>query len=306
VPDFEAFGLNGELSDDSELAPACRYVLASGGKQLRPRLLHAAAQLGPHPRAAAVNQAALAIELFHSASLAHDDVVDDSDLRRGRGTVGALFGNSAAGLAGGWLFGRAAALTADCGEKASELFSAASCRVCEGQMLEVRSLFDTARTPASYFEAVGGKTATLFELAGTLGAELADADEDTVGRVGSFAWSFGTAFQILDDIQDLLLDETVTGKPRGKDLLHGVYTLPVLYALEEDGSLAERLDDIWGPGDVAPAVAAICATDGPTQALADARAWVDRARAVLGGLDDRHDLLALLDDAVATPLGRVA
>lgn len=306
LPYEELLRTTGIDEDGSELTDACRHILASGGKQLRPRLVLAAARLAGDPGAPAVRRAATAVELFHCASLAHDDVIDDSSLRRGRRTVGSLYGNRAAGLAGGWLCGRAGALMADCGRGAMERLAAAACRVCEGQMLEVCDAYDTGRSRERYLEAIGDKTATLFQLAVALGAELAGADDEAVRDVEEFGWSLGLAFQILDDLWDLLLDEQVTGKPRGQDLLHGVYTLPVLCAIEEDRSIEEALGDVGMADEVGPVVAAICATDGPARAARVARDHVAQARDAVAGRSGAAELLRLLDDEVAAPLKAVA
>src|SRR6185295_17479186 len=158
------FHLDGESRESPDLAAACEHILRGGGKRLRPRLLEAAAMAGPEPTAPAVGNAAVAVELFHCASLAHDDVIDDADVRHGKETVGARRGPKIAALTGGWLFGRSAAIIAECGDAAAQRFSAGAARVCDGQMLEVCDLFDPCRSEERYFQAIGGKTAALFEL----------------------------------------------------------------------------------------------------------------------------------------------
>lgn len=290
---------------DSELMSACRHILAYGGKQLRPRVVFAAAHLGVDPYSDDIRRAALAIELVHSASLAHDDLIDDSSLRRGHRTVGAEFGNRVAGLAGGWLCGTAGLLIAGCGDVALERLSDGACQVWEGQTIELCDLYDRERSVERYFEAIGGKTAALFALGTVVGAELAGASEETVERAHDYGWNLGLAFQILDDLHDLLLDEKATGKPQGQDLMHGIYTLPVLYALEEDAADDGSLAALLSGDDTAAVTAAVTATRGPARAIATAQRHAVGASAAVAGLDDAEPLLELLDEAVSTPLGEL-
>ena len=243
----EALGsLNGESAEfetDTALAAACRHVLATDGKQIRPSIVREAAKHGPRSGSEAVERAARAVELLHLASLTHDDVIDGGDLRRGTETARVRFGDPASVLSGGWLFASAIELLAGAGNDATGYFCAATARICEGQMLESEDIYNSDRSVARYLEAIEGKTAALFELSALLGALLSGHDEDVVERLRSYGRELGLGFQIADDILDLLADDAVTGKSRGSDVRRGVYTLPLLYALAAESGLAELLQD---------------------------------------------------------------
>jgi heptaprenyl diphosphate synthase len=290
-----------EMKESPELAAACEQVLRSGGKRLRPRFLEAASMVGPEPMAPAVGRAAAAVEMFHCASLAHDDVIDDATLRRGKETVSVRRGAITAALTGGWLFGRSAEIVAGCGASAAQRFGAAASRVCDGQMLEVCDLFDPSRTEERYFQAIGGKTATLFELSAALGAELASAEPAAVEASAECGWSFGLAFQILDDVNDLLESATSTGKQPGKDLLQGVHTLPLIYALEEAPGLRDALAVGISPDSLPIVLNGIRETTGVARALQSAKDHVDVARSQASALPGGDRLEALIDEALSSP-----
>lgn len=294
--------VGGEMKESPELAAACEHVLRSGGKRLRPRFVEAAAMAGPEPMAPAAGRAAVAVEMFHCASLAHDDVIDDAALRRGKETVSVRRGAIAAALTGGWLFGRSAEIAAGCGVNAALSFASAAVRVCDGQMLEVCDLFDPDRTEQRYFQAIGGKTAILFELSAALGAELASAPRAVVETAAECGWSFGIAFQIFDDVSDLLESAATTGKQPGKDLLQGVNTLPVIYALEEAPELRDALAAGVSPDSLPIVLEGIRRTAGVTRALSGARSHADVARSQAATLPNGDRLEALIDEALAVPL----
>ncbi len=297
----ELLGLHceGEAQASPELIGASRQVLESGGKRLRPRFLEAASRSGPEPLAPTVLQAAVAVEMFHCASLAHDDVIDNATVRRGEETVSVSQGAITAALAGGWLFGRSAEIVAGCGAGAALRFASAAVRVCEGQMREVCELFDPGRKEEGYFQAIQGKTATLFELSVALGAELASANSAVVKTGAECGRSFGIAFQILDDVNDLLGSAGDTGKQPGKDLLQGVHTLPVIYALEEAPELQDVLAAGVSPESLPIMVDRILGTAGIDRALRSARSHADIARSRASALPHGDRLEWLIDEALA-------
>jgi heptaprenyl diphosphate synthase len=290
----------GKVNESPDLAAACQHVLRSGGKRLRPSFLEAASSSGPEPTAPAVGRAAVAVEMFHCASLAHDDVIDDAAVRRGKETVSVRQGAIAAALAGGWLFGRSAEIVAGCSAGAALRFASAAARVCDGQMLEVCDLFDPSRTEERYFQAIGGKTATLFELSAALGAELASADLAVVEMAAECGWAFGIAFQILDDVNDLLESAATTGKQPGKDLLQGVHTLPVIYALEEAPELGDALAAGVSPDSLPIVLNGIRGTTGIACSLRSAKSHADIARSRAAALPDGDQLEALIEEALAS------
>jgi heptaprenyl diphosphate synthase len=274
-------GLAPSLGVDSPLHDSCHYVVSTPGKRFRASLLHTAACYGPHPDDPAIGSAAVAVELFHAATLAHDDVVDDGQLRRGKATIGAHAGSFAASLAGGWLFARAVELLAAAGHDAIARFSETTAVVCEGEMLETRELFDVDRSRERYLAAIRAKTASLIAFASWLGAHLGGAEPELAARLERYGDAVGMAFQIADDLLDLVADPERTGKTPGSDLRQGVYTLPTIYALETDTVLRDGL--LEGPEayELPPLVERIRAGGAIEAALADCDAWIERALAAL-------------------------
>ena len=274
-----------ELPPGDTLAAACRHLLKTKGKQLRSTIVLEAARYGPEPDSDVVRRVATATELLHYATLAHDDVVDDGQMRRKVTSVAAEFGHAAAAYAGGWLCARAVELVADTpyAQDAAE----AACAICDGEMLEVRDVGNVARTPERYFEAIAGKTARLFSLAASIGAKASQASEPVVSALTRYGHELGMAFQISDDILDVIAGEAEIGKPAGSDLRQGVYTLPVIYALEEDPSLRPILVEGFDDAEIPAIVDSIVATRGIERAQVDcdrhARAATDALEAVPGG-----------------------
>jgi geranylgeranyl pyrophosphate synthase len=225
------------------------------------------------------------VELLHVATLLHDDVIDGSRLRRGEPSVSHRYGALAAQCSGGWMLGAAAQLASGLGRDATELFAEAVNETCAGQILETQHLWDTRRSQADYERAVMGKTASLFRLSAQLGGLVAGIEGTPLSALGQFGRSFGMAFQLVDDLLDLLADPADTGKEHGMDVRHGVYTLPVLYALETDPELLGAtaldthkldLDDVVERvlrTDTVPRVVSLCETH-----LSDATAAVQNLR----------------------------
>ncbi|HWO48083.1 MAG TPA: polyprenyl synthetase family protein, partial [Solirubrobacterales bacterium] len=185
-------------------------------------------------------------------------------------------------------------------------YSEAASRVCDGQMLEICDLFDTERDERRYFEAIGGKTAALFELCAVLGAQLAVAEQSTVEMVKRFGWELGLAFQILDDVTDLLLGEPSTGKAVGKDLLQGVVTLPVIYAIEEEPALGERLVADLDAKSLPELLKEVSATGGPARAVEQAAARAASARGVAAAMPAGQHLVEIAEQMAIEPLKRLS
>ena len=300
-------GLGPSLDAQSPLYDSCHYVVSSPGKKFRARIVDGAAQYGPDAGAPAVERAAVAIELFHAATLAHDDVVDDGQLRRGRATIGAHAGNFAASLSGGWLFARAIELFADAGDEPVSRFAKTAAVVCQGEMLEVRCLYDTERSRDRYLEVIEAKTASLIAFAGWIGGYLGGADEAEVTRLERYGEAVGMAFQIADDILDLVADAERTGKTPGSDLRQGVYTLPAIYALEEDRSLAEALRAGPDAHEIPRLVERIRASGAIDAALAECDAWVEEAISALPDTAPAaRERLAALAEGVRSRLSEMA
>ncbi len=278
------------------------HLLATEGKLIRSAMLLEICGLGPAPDNRLAPRAAAVIEAIHLASLVHDDVIDDSGRRRGNVTIGPRFGGMAAALAGGWLFARAAEAMTGCGDELVERLAVAITQTCAGQMLEMEDLHNPERAIDRYWDAVRGKTAALFVLAAGAGARLGQFEPPACAAFEEFGLHFGMAFQLADDVQDLVADDRVTGKPRGSDVRRGVYTLPVLYGLAESPSLRELVARRAGRDDQAELIQAILQTRGVSRALADclreARAAVAAVSAVVPD-GDREGLERLVERVIA-------
>jgi geranylgeranyl pyrophosphate synthase len=219
------------------LAEHAGATIAAGGKRLRPLLVLVAA--GPHASGDGLVRAAAAVELVHSATLVHDDVLDGADLRRGRPTVVAAAGRDIATATGDLLFSRAFAELARNG-RADEVrvLSAASSALAAGELLQRADAWNARMPVERYLERCGLKTARLFEAACELGALEGGASAGRVEALGAFGRRVGLAFQLLDDVLDVSGPVERTGKPRGADLLDGTVTLPLILARERDPELA--------------------------------------------------------------------
>jgi heptaprenyl diphosphate synthase len=281
------------------LADSCRYAVSQTGKQLRLRLVVEASRLGvcEHP---GVLTAARAVELLHVATLAHDDVIDDSPLRRGDASLDSKHGGLAAGYAGAWLFGTAVELATECGEEAVELLAGAACELCDGEMLETQDLHNTARSQERYLAAIAGKTASLFSLAARLGGLAGGAPPEVCTELGRYGHLLGMAFQLADDLLDFFAGG-IAGKQCGGDLRHGVFTLAVIYAIEVDATLHEALKAEFDPDGLAELVGRLRATGAFARAAAVCEEYGDAARAVAREL--QAPSLEAFADLALTPLG---
>jgi geranylgeranyl pyrophosphate synthase len=231
----ELASLDAELRTDV-LDEVWGYAVAGSSKQTRSQVLLAAevaARDGRGDPCARIEFAAAGVEMFHLATLPHDDVIDGSSVRRGVESLPARYGAPLAAAAGGLFFGRALTLFARCGQDAVAIAAKAAECVCAGQMLELQDRYNTARTPARYLEAIKGKTAGMFRLAAELGAILGGADETAQLKFMQYGMALGLGFQLIDDILDVSGNQEQMGKHCGNDLSNGNYTLPVIYALDE-------------------------------------------------------------------------
>ena len=208
------------------------YIINSGGKRLRPALVVLSAEAFGY-RGKHHHDLAAVVEFIHTATLLHDDVVDESALRRGRETANALFGNSASVLVGDFLYSRAFQMMVEVGQmRVMQTLADATNTIAEGEVLQLLNCHDADVDAANYMRVIHCKTAKLFEAAMRLGAILgaaSDADEVAVARYGMH---LGTAFQLVDDVLDYSADEAQTGKHLGDDLAEGKPTLPLIYAMQ--------------------------------------------------------------------------
>ena len=283
------------------LISALDHLLTSGGKRVRPAVALLTAHLFEDETSQAVSLAA-AIEMLHTATLVHDDLIDGSLLRRGLPTLNAQWTPGATVLTGDYLFARAAELASETGSvRVMGVFSRTLMVIVNG---EINQMF-VGRGEASrqgYLRRIYAKTASLFAVAAEAASMLGGQDEATIAAMRSFGREVGMAFQIVDDILDFTGDASQLGKPVGSDLRQGLFTLPVLVYLEQhpdDRDVAALLNGRGrDPERVERVVRAVRSSGAVSQALAEAKAYVARAQACLAAMPDnlyRQSLAGLAD-----------
>jgi octaprenyl-diphosphate synthase len=275
-------------SDVALIRQIAEYIIGGGGKRLRPALLLLAAGATgyrgtDHYRLAAV------IEMIHTATLLHDDVVDESRLRRGIATANATFGNAAAVLVGDFLYSRAFQLMVGVGRmRVLEILADATNVIAEGEVLQLMNAGNVTLDERSYFDVIERKTAKLFEAAARLGAVLGGAEPAREEAFGRYGMHLGTAFQIMDDVLDYSGDAEVIGKSVGDDLAEGKMTLPLIRALalasQEEADVIRHAIAGGGLTDFAPVVEALARTGALTYARERAAQASAAAAACLDGL----------------------
>jgi octaprenyl-diphosphate synthase len=217
------------------------YIIMSGGKRLRPLLVVLAARALGYAGDKHIPLAAI-VEFIHTATLLHDDVVDASELRRGRATANSVFGNEASVLTGDFLYSRAFEMMVDVGNmRVMEILANATNVIAEGEVLQLLNIHDPEVTEEQYFKVIYGKTAKLFEAAARLGAVLNGASPDIEQAMARYGMHLGTAFQLIDDLLDYSSDSATLGKNVGDDLAEGKPTLPLLHALHHGDAAQQQL-----------------------------------------------------------------
>jgi octaprenyl-diphosphate synthase len=216
-----------------------RYIISAGGKRLRPALLLLVSRALGYGGPQRFNLAAV-VEFIHTATLLHDDVVDESTLRRGRATANESFGNPASVLVGDFLYSRAFQMMLDAGQmRIMEILADATNVIAEGEVLQLMNMHDAALDEAAYLRVIRSKTAKLFEASARLGAVLAQAGPALEQTCADYGQALGTAFQVIDDVLDYDGDAVVMGKNLGDDLREGKATLPLIAAMQR-GTSAQR------------------------------------------------------------------
>jgi heptaprenyl diphosphate synthase len=222
------------------VSEACLHLIKAGGKRVRPTLVLLSSHAG-EPGRYSTDLSAAAVELVHLATLYHDDVMDGSETRRGVPTAHSKWGTEVAVLAGDYLFACGCALGADAGGEVPGILARAIAQVCEGQIVETASLNDPHRDVEEYFQTITLKTAALFRASCELGAATSGASPAERAALVTYGEKLGLAFQVVDDVLDLVGDVSVIGKQPGTDLKAGVFTAPVLIACRRDPELATEL-----------------------------------------------------------------
>jgi octaprenyl-diphosphate synthase len=279
------------------------HIVASGGKRLRPMLTLGCARLCGYSGRRHVALAA-AVEFIHTATLLHDDVVDASDLRRGRDTANALWGNKPAILVGDFLFSRSFELmVADGSLHILEILSRASSVIAEGEVLQLMTQNNLKTTEASYLEVIRAKTAELFAAASRIGAVVAERPFEEEEALDRFGRDLGIAFQLVDDMLDFSARETELGKSIGDDFREGKVTLPILLAFAR-GDKGERafwrraLEDMdQRPGDLDRAIALVEHHGALAETRSRARRYAASAIEALSVFPDGPERRALIEAA---------
>ena len=266
------------IADDPFIFEACA-PLFKGGKRLRPMLFLLCANSKenlPHEKTMPL---AVALELIHTASLVHDDIIDTSKKRRGVETANSKYGAQIAVLVGDYLFAKAFQLVAEnnYSRSVTTILSKLVKNLCVGEIRQDRSLYEVP-TLSEYYTRINLKTAIFLASCCRLGAIVADMDEREVDNLTAYGSGVGLAFQIIDDLLDFFGDEKVTGKPHGGDLKSGVITLPVIRALEVSDDADKLREIVTGGGNVDAAIKIIRATDAVDYCRTRAEAHIDSAR----------------------------
>lgn len=275
------------------------YIVGSGGKRLRPALVVLAGRLFG-AKAEHVHELAAVIEFIHTATLLHDDVVDESSLRRGRNTANAEFGNAASVLVGDFLYSRAFQMMVSVANpRVMEVLAEATNIIAEGEVLQLLNIKDPDTDEEKYLRVVRYKTAKLFQAASQVGAILGSASAGDERALADYGTHLGTAFQLIDDVLDYSGDEGETGKHLGDDLAEGKPTLPLIHAMKAGNAnqrAAVREAILEGGREGLDAViAAIHETGALEYARKAARAEADLAIAAISHLPDSVYRAALLE-----------
>jgi heptaprenyl diphosphate synthase len=295
--------------DDALLTEASRHLLAAGGKRFRAMLVLLAARFGD-PKDPRVIEAAVAIELTHLATLFHDDVMDEAEVRRGHPSVNSRWGNSVAILTGDFLFAQASRILADLGPEAIRIQAETFGRLVSGQMAETIGPRPGQDPLDHYMRVITEKTGSLIATAGRFGALFSGAPAEICSRIAVACERLGVAWQLSDDVIDIASDSAQSGKTPGTDLRQGVRTLPVLYALRSAGAPAEaqsadaRLHWLLAGADLTDeallteAVSRLRVHPAMADSRADVLSWAAGARNEMMALPDgpaRAAFLALCD-----------
>ena len=286
-------------SENPELTEMCQYVISSGGKRLRPALcIMSYGAVGGKDMMKPVKVGA-AFEIIHSATLVHDDINDQGEIRRGRKTLHKEYTVSKAIIAGDYMFAMGFRLLAAEAPQIVDYIVDASASMGAGEFVQKDFEHASSVTEDDYIEIITGKTAKLFEASSKSGAAVANADGAMLEALGNFSHYIGLAFQIVDDTLDVSGDPHNTGKAVGTDLIEGKPTLPVIYAMQ-DPDKGPRLIELFEKADVttddvAEALELIRSTDSVDRCLSKAREYVDEAVGYMDSVPDSIYKDALLD-----------
>ena len=286
-------------SDVALIRQVAEYIIAGGGKRLRPAVLLVAADAAGCSSDARY-ELAVVLEFIHTATLLHDDVVDESRLRRGRETANAAFGNAASVLVGDFVYSRAFQMMVGVDSmRVMRVLADATNMIAEGEVMQLLDSRDPDVDELRYVEVIRRKTAKLFEAAGRLGAILADADSEVEQGLADYGMHLGTAFQLIDDVLDYSGEEGAIGKQLGDDLAEGKPTLPLIRAMQagsaEDAALIRSAITSGGREQFERVLQAIRRCGALEYARDAARRAADAAQRALTPLPDSRHKQTLLE-----------
>jgi heptaprenyl diphosphate synthase len=295
------------ITEDPFLTEVASHLILAGGKRIRPGFCLAASLASDIEERAVSHEVimgAVSVELVHLGSLYHDDVMDDALTRRTVESVNAKWGNLKAILAGDYLLARASEIAASLGTEVAGLLANTIARLCEGQVRELQDAYDVERTEEAYLRAIGGKTAALLATSCRVGGLVAELPRPLVDTLTEFGRLYGMAFQVVDDILDVVATDEELGKPSGNDLVEGIYNLPVLRALRTPlgDELRSILGDALEPEARERARALVKASGAVDSALEVARGFADGAALALeplAGTVAARSLGAAAEDLIA-------
>ncbi|WP_227395272.1 heptaprenyl diphosphate synthase component II [Jeotgalibacillus aurantiacus] len=287
-------------SDTSLLKDASLHLLEAGGKRIRPVFVLLSAKIGNYD-IHKVKNVAVALELIHMASLVHDDVIDNSDMRRGRKTIQAEWDNQVAMYTGDYMFARALNyMTALRDPEAHKILSNAIVELCLGEIAQIEDKYRFDQNLRDYFRRIKRKTALLIAVSCQLGAVAGETDKESQKRLFWFGYYVGMAYQITDDILDFTSTEEELGKPAGGDLLQGNITLPVFFAMEDDRLRRKilRVHEETSPNEMKELIDLIKTSDAITQSAEVSQRYLKKALKQLDGLPASRAKKSLRDIAL--------
>ncbi|QOY95501.1 octaprenyl diphosphate synthase [Massilia sp. UMI-21] len=294
--------LHSEVSLVNQIA---EYIISAGGKRIRPVLVLLLANAYGY-KGSAHHELAAVVEFIHTATLLHDDVVDESSMRRGRQTANALFGNAASVLVGDFLYSRSFQMMVGLNDmRVMRILSDATNVIAEGEVLQLLNMHDPDVTHESYLKVIRSKTAKLFEAAAELGALVGGGDDDAIAAAGEYGRSLGTAFQLIDDVLDYAGDAAEIGKNLGDDLREGKPTLPLIWLMEngtqEQRQLVRNCIEHGDEEQFEAVLAAVTSSGALDYTRRQAEQAAERAAEAIAGLPDnvyKSSLLQLCSFAV--------
>lgn len=286
------------ISGDDYLTEISSHLIKAGGKRLRPLFAVASAACALPDGASVpddVIRGGVAVELVHIGSLYHDDVMDEAEMRRQVISVNARWGNLRAILSGDFLLAKASEIAASLGVEVAGLLASTIAELCRGQVGELQTMYDTSRTEEQYYPSIAGKTASLYAAACRIGGIVSDQPREAIDHLTEFGRLYGMAFQVIDDVLDVIATDEQLGKPAGNDMIEGVYSLPVIYTLAwpESGALKQMLDDRITLENRHTAIEIVRNGPGIERSLETAARFIEEAKAELACVSDNEVAVAL-------------